>query len=289
MNVSKKIIVTLAGSALALGFAVPAFAQGVYGTVDTSVQTNVNAGSGSTNASGSGSANASGSASLSDIVNTNLGTGVKGVVNAIIGGNSSSSSSGSGSANTSGTASSDTSASGSSDGVDLGVIVITRADIAAGTTASGSVSPASVKTQVDLSGFIASQVKADDNVSQVEASADTVSVTYKQNAKLFGFIPVTLDATATVDAEGNVDISYPWYAFLAATDKAELEGRIRDNVDATLGVSGSASTSASANAEATAKLAASTQAKLVAAVKAAMQAQLDASAQADVSGNVNTQ
>ncbi len=348
MNIIRKSVAATAAFALSIGFALPAAAQtGLYGTINGTAQTaasapggvsgsasisadgSVSVGSGGTNASNS--ANVSGSGSVGGIVDTGLGARVKGVVNAIIGGPASSSNSGGGSSG--GSAGSNTgSASGSgstqgsatvsgTSGADIVTIVITRADVDGGATVSVSASPANVRTNADLGGFIAAQVQADKNVSQVEASADNVAVTYKQNAKLFGFIPITIDATATVDAGGNVNIKYPWYAFLASTNSAELEAKIQDRVDAVLGanvsgnasaqgtlaanagkngvVSGNASATgtaqANANAEAVAKLTAEAQAKLVAEIKAVMESELAADAEANVNaaanagGNVNVQ
>ncbi|KKW44028.1 MAG: hypothetical protein UY94_C0037G0004 [Parcubacteria group bacterium GW2011_GWA2_56_21] len=326
LYVSKKVLAAGAASAMTIGLALPVAAQSVYGTVDAGTQVTV--GSGGTNVSGDTSV--SGSGSVDGIVDTNLGADVKGVVNAIIGGSASSSNSGSGST---GSGSAGASGNGSTQGsvtvsgqggvdADLGIIVITRADVDGDAAVSGSVSPADVSTDAELSSFIAAQVQADKNVSQVEASADNVAVTYKQNAKLFGFIPITVDATATVDAGGKVNVKYPWYAFLASTNKADLKAKIQSRVDAVLdgsmgadvagnagltgnananvgntNVSGNAAADASANAEASAnvvaKLTAEAQAKLIAEIKAVMESELaadanaSANAAANAGGNVN--
>ncbi len=192
---------------------------------------------------------------------------------------------------------------------DFDLLRITRIDLDAGTVESNSVTSANVKTRADLSGFVAAQMKSDNNISAVESASDSVAVTYKQKARLFGFIPVTVNATANVDASGNVTLSFPWYAFLMATNKADLEANIQNRVDAALdananananatvgkngvvsgnaSATGTAQANANAAAQATAKLSAAAQAKVIAAVKAAMQAELNAKANA--SANANTQ
>ncbi|OGG53291.1 hypothetical protein A2851_01740 [Candidatus Kaiserbacteria bacterium RIFCSPHIGHO2_01_FULL_53_29] len=256
MNIIRNSIAAVTAVVLSLGFALPAAAQGAYGTVDSATQ-------GTVNVDSSNSTNAN--------VGVDVGVGVGG-----------SADSNSGSAQTQG----ETNASGAADvsatgdvSVDVTPLIITRADVDSNAVEATSASASSVKTQAELSGFVAAQVKGDNNISAVEAASDSVAVTYKQHAKLFGFIPVTLDATATVDASGNVKISYPWYAFLTVTNHDDLQASIQSNVNAQLGVSGSVN----ASAQESAQLAAGEQARIVAAVQAAMQAQFDA----DVNARVN--
>lgn len=45
---------------------------------------------------------------------------------------------------------------------------------------------------------------------------EKIKTTSKQQVKLLGFIPVNVDVTVEVDAEGEAVVSYPWWGFLAA-------------------------------------------------------------------------
>lgn len=184
------------------------------------------------------------------------------------------------------------------------------------TNASGHASINSalqVQSNNDLEDFVATQVNSDENVSTVELGEDVVIVVYKQHAKLFGFIPVLVNATAEVNADGTVAVSYPWYAIFASANKADLEAKVKSAADATLRASGNASAQgqaasnagkngvvsgnasatgtaeANANAQATAntavQLTARTQATLVAALRAAMKAQFEADASASASAS----
>lgn len=146
------------------------------------------------------------------------------------------------------------------------VIVITRSDVEASGEISASVSPASVGSEADLSGFVAAQIVADENLSKVESSSSRVSVTYPQKAMLFGFIPVTVKATATVEADGTVDVQYPWYAFLMVTNETALEVGIEAEVPSL--------SSATVDATISADLTAQAQAELIDEVRAVMEAQL---------------
>lgn len=160
----------------------------------------------------------------------------------------------------------------------LSTIFVTRADIESGSAVPTSSNAASVQSEADLKGFVAAHVESDKNVESIELAQDSVSVTYKERAYIFAFIPVTVDVTATVDASGNVEVSYPWYSFLMTTDKDELEAKIQNRV----------SVGVEASADATAQMSAETQARLVADVKAAMAETLaEAEAAADVSADAS--
>ena len=291
MNIIRKTIAAASGVVLSLGFALPVAALNVDGSVNSATEGTVNVGG--TGASGTAQAN----------VGVDVGIGTE----------SSGTTSGSGgSAQGSGSADADATMEANA-GVSIQPLIITRAHVDSGAVEATVSSPSGVETQADLSGYIAAEMKADKNISSVESASGEVAVTYKQPAKLFGFIPVTIAATATVDASGNVEVSYPWYAFLMVTNESDLEARIQDSVAAELGgnaaqsasvgkdgiVSGNASATgtvqanANANAEAqvqaATQLSAETQAKVVAAVKAAMQAELNADLNASVGGTVSVQ
>lgn len=276
MNIIRKTIAAASGVVLSLGFALPAAALNVDGTVNSATQGSVNVGGAGENGTAGANANLG--------VEVGVGAGTE----------------------TSGTTTGGTGSSGSADAdatleanavVEIQPVIITRAEVDAGTVQATASSPSAVTTRAALSGYVAAEMKADKNISSVEAASDSVAVSYKQSAKLFGFIPVTVNATATVDASGNVTVSYPWYAFLMATNKSDLEARIQNQVSADVNLDASAnaeanadaSASAEATAEAAAELTAEAQAKIVAAVKAAMQAQLNAELNASADGNVSVQ
>lgn len=156
------------------------------------------------------------------------------------------------------------------------VVVITRADVGKAEVRA-SASPETVSADADISGYVAAQMAADTNVSKMESSKTRVSVTYPQRAMLFGFMPITVDATATVLADGTVDVRYPWYAFLMVTNEADLESEIEGRVS-TL-----PSPSLTASAEASLELSARAQAELIDTIRAAMENTLVAEAAAAAS------
>lgn len=276
MNIIRKTIAGATGVVLSLGFALPVAALNVDGTVNSATQGTVNVG-------GTGENSTVG-------VDANVGVGVGAGAGTEASGTTTGGTGGSGSADANATLEANAA-------VTIEPMIITRAEVDAGTVQATASSPSAVRTQAALSGFVAAEMKADANISSVEAASNNVTITYKQPAKLLGFIPVTVNATATVDASGNVTVSYPWYAFLMATNKSDLEARIQSQVSADVDLDASAnaeanadaSASAEATAQAAAELSAEAQARIVAAVKAAMQAQLNAELNASANGNVSVQ
>jgi hypothetical protein len=279
MKTLKKFVAGFSVLALSAAFALPADAKiNLYGETDAAV----NVGAGVTGSAGSNGANTA--------VNSNTNVDVK--VDLGANGSASSSgngSSGSGSGSTSGSASGDSSVSVDANGaLDIVPILITRADVDTNAVESTSVSAANVKSDADLKGFVAAEIKGDKNVSQVETSAENVAVTYNQHAKLFGFIPVKVKATAVVDANGDVSVSYPWWTVLAATDKAALEAELQAKVDAAFSANQNGA-DASASAEATAKLSSDAQARLVSEIRKVMETKFNASAAANASADASAE
>ncbi len=175
--------------------------------------------------------------------------------------------------------------SNTSASLDTSLVVVTRADVENRTVVSTSRSPSAVNARADLTGYVAAQLEGDERLSAVETSEEAVAVTYEQYAKLFGFIPVTVEATAEVTAEGKAEVDYAWYGFLLVTSEAELEAKIEAVVQNAV----QASAVAQADVTAEAELAANAQARIIEGVRAAMESQLelDVAASVNASGNAD--
>lgn len=332
---TKRYMLAAGATVLAFGLAMPASALSIQGVTDAAADlstsltnpsaidvaaiTNANGSVDVKSASSSGTS-ASGSASVSGSAsgNTNgsgqgIGANIRSMLNALVGGSIST-------GDDDATTSSDVDAQGkASSGASvksvLNTILVTRSDLSAGSAVATSLDLSSVTAESDLEGYVAAQLESDSNIESIELASDSVAITYKDKAQLFGVIPVTVDATATVDAAGNVEVSYPWYSFLMATDKEELESKIESRVRAALGATAGTSADASAalsatadgtaevnddgaraqagaqaSADAAARLSAQAQARLVAEVKAAMAealAEADAATDVDASADAN--
>ena len=72
----------------------------------------------------------------------------------------------------------------------------------------------------------------DVNIRRVEVSPEEVSVDYARSAKLFGFLPITVNLHAVVDKDGNLKIRKPWYRFLTTSDIDEFSTALKAEFDA---------------------------------------------------------
>jgi hypothetical protein len=138
-------------------------------------------------------------------------------------------------------------------------LVVTRADVAG--EAPAPVEPASVVTSSDLDAYARAVIRSDDNISKVGASADEVSVWYKEHGKFLGLIPVAVTTRATIHADGTVSIDRPWYDFLTVSQN---DDKIKADIEATAGTI--------ARAEGQAEFSTNTQARLVNALRSVMKA-----------------
>lgn len=214
-------------------------------------------------------------------INANVGAGVNANTNLNVGTSASGSvkTSASGGVSAGATSSRGSSGAGASTSATSGVtatgaigagsdegLVVTRGDVVSTATAMSAIS---VSTQADLKAYATSFISSDEDVTRVEADADEVSVWYKQPAKLLGFIPVRVSAQASVNADGTVDVDYPWYSFLTTYDDAKLES----DLDVAAG--------SIARAESTTDFSASVQARIIEAIHRVVKAHAEASAQTD--------
>ncbi|OGG57054.1 hypothetical protein A3D71_02750 [Candidatus Kaiserbacteria bacterium RIFCSPHIGHO2_02_FULL_55_20] len=159
------------------------------------------------------------------------------------------------------------------------VIHITRADVDAGNTEATVSSPGSVQSSSDLSAYTSGLLKADADMGDAKLSGTAVSLAYKQRVKLFGFIPIFVQATATVNADGETTVRYPWYAIFATTDSVSLQSDVKTATAETV----------SGNAGASAVLSAAAQARLLAQIHDAVKTRLQTSLAAEAAAGASAQ
>jgi hypothetical protein len=111
-------------------------------------------------------------------------------------------------------------------------LVLVRADLIAegGELEEEFTDPELVETESDLEAYATTLLINDENAKRIEVGESDVELTYRTHAKLFGFIPVLVSATATVNEDGETEVSYPWYAFLSSTNEAEIEADIEERL-----------------------------------------------------------
>lgn len=234
----------------------------------------------------------SGSSAASVDTDGGLGARVDHVINATLGGTASTGVSVT--ANGSANEGSDSSAMSAGLGVNADVsgdtrapIMVTRADVEGNTVTSASADASTVLNDADLSDFIAAQIKADGNVNSIQSTQDSVAMSYRVPAKFLGFIPMNVDATAVVNADGTVSVTYPWYSFLLATN-GDLNARINGAVQNVLGARANGSLSGSVTATTTGNAMQSGNASATGTAAAQANAQSSAHASAQALANAAT-
>lgn len=88
---------------------------------------------------------------------------------------------------------------------------------------------------------ITEQMLQDDRIEAIEASETEARVQYRTTMRVLGFIPVERNVTARTQANGTVEIEYPWYRFLATTpDSDRITSILQDTLDILVVVPGRA-------------------------------------------------
>ncbi len=113
-----------------------------------------------------------------------------------------------------------------------------------------SVVAGDVTSEAGLRAFAEASLRSDDRYEGIVMNDSGMSVTYRKDARLLGFIPSGMNVTVNVTGSGDVSVSYPWYSFLyvSGETREELETRIESEL-ARLNTDASASAVAMANAD----------------------------------------
>jgi hypothetical protein len=79
---------------------------------------------------------------------------------------------------------------------------------------------------------IAQQVLNNDRIEKIEATQTESRISYRAQIRLFGLIPVEREVQGRAQADGAVEIDYPWYRFLSTTpDREEIENQLRMSIE----------------------------------------------------------
>lgn len=137
--------------------------------------------------------------------------------------------------------------------------------------------PLEVESRSDLEAYASSRMATTDRIENAEFSGERMRVSFKEDGRFLGFIPVTMTSHAEVNADGSVKVTRPWYGFMVATD-ASADGDLESRIEAAT----RASSELMAETSGTASLSASTQAQILDVIVAS----LESSTQASASGSI---
>ncbi len=92
-----------------------------------------------------------------------------------------------------------------------------------------------IQTGSDVATYISSITSADTNIVAATSSSNGVTFSYLEPASLFGFIPLTVPVTATLQNGGESSVSYPWYGFFLSGNRSTIESGVQQAVSGVLG------------------------------------------------------
>ena len=173
------------------------------------------------------------------------------------------------------TADDDRMSAGVSSGTDTG-FSLTRSDASVTSSSGATVSASSVNTESDLEAYAASTLRANDSIDGVDVASDRLSLSFKEDARLFGFIPHTVTSRVEVSGDGSVRVMRPWYSFLVAGLSVDTKTTIESRVKSAM------------NEEASGSFSSRSQARVIAEIASALGSSVDAQASASVDMSANT-
>ena len=95
---------------------------------------------------------------------------------------------------------------------------------------------ANIMNEEDITAYVSDIISSNMNVRTMDLTPEEVSLDYKTPVALFGFIPMSVPTHITVSKDKEIGISYPWYSFLMATNKQEVQNAVLESVkEATTG------------------------------------------------------
>ncbi|HUQ30100.1 MAG TPA: hypothetical protein VM103_01115 [Candidatus Paceibacterota bacterium] len=109
-------------------------------------------------------------------------------------------------------------------------IALAALDVSLGTTEESGTAT-TVSSEAALETHAMTLTKSDENLEAVALSSDKISLSYREPAKLFGFITLHVPIQVTVTASGEAKVHYPWYSFLMATNQAGIAVRTQAITD----------------------------------------------------------
>ncbi len=108
---------------------------------------------------------------------------------------------------------------------------LTAPSVKAVVSLSGNPS-AYIKTDADTQAYNKLVMTATPAVQSIDSNNQKVSVSYKQQGRLFGLFNVQMDGKANVDASGNVSINLPWYSVFVVKNTGDIKTSIKTDLNA---------------------------------------------------------
>lgn len=111
---------------------------------------------------------------------------------------------------------------------------VSRSDVLGGVDGSARVEAADVGTSSDLRAYAHTTMSEDERVDALQFSPDAIVVHYRQKGRLLALVPVTFTVVARAQADGQVEVRYPWYSFLTVDNEQKIATEMKVAVDSAL-------------------------------------------------------
>lgn len=99
-----------------------------------------------------------------------------------------------------------------------------------------------IQTSEDFHAYAKETLDTNEEIKTVDATDSSVSVGFVEEAKLFGFIPVSLKSRVVVHSDGGVKVVRPWYSVFAiksdAYQSTELQAEVSGLINSARGKDG---------------------------------------------------
>ena len=89
-----------------------------------------------------------------------------------------------------------------------------------------TIKPENVNSPKDFLDLVGATVLSDENIESVSLDSKEIKMEYRQPAKLFGFIPMSLTAQVELSGTDQLKVKFPWYTFLTKNNAKEVKDEI---------------------------------------------------------------
>jgi hypothetical protein len=86
--------------------------------------------------------------------------------------------------------------------------------------------------EMRLTNHVVERMQENERIREIRTNEEEVEMRYRAEMRLFGVVPIHRDIATRVATDGSVEISYPWYSFIATKpDRASIRSILLDTMD----------------------------------------------------------
>ena len=116
-------------------------------------------------------------------------------------------------------------------GVNAQTLKVNRAQVESLDEAFVSIEADEVETDKDLRDYALGVIRSDEGVEEINFTSEEVEVLHKQHGYILALVPVTFDIKVVARADGEIEVSYPWYSVITIDRKTAVEIELKIAID----------------------------------------------------------